>query len=87
MIRTKTKDCFWNVVEECLKIFHGIGKEDAREKVSALREKIESPAAGMSSDIFYHSEPFDVACDLAEKRLDLSDLRERYNAILDKYNW
>jgi hypothetical protein len=37
--------------------------------------------------MFYHSEPFEVACNLAEQQLDLSKHREEYEEILRQHGW
>lgn len=87
MIDARAKDAFWTVVEQCLVQIHRLGLSDAQQKCRELRDQIESPPTGMSGDMFYHSEPFDVACDLADKSLDLSEYRSGYEAILATYNW
>lgn len=87
MIGSKAKDAFWDVVENCLVEFHGLSKRDAHLKRVDLRTHIESPPTEMSSEIFYHAEPFDVACDIAESPLDLSQYRSRYDQILNRHNW
>ncbi len=87
MIALKAKDAFWEVVEDCLVEIHRLAKLDAHERSMDLRTRIESPPTGMSSDIFYHAEPFDVACDIAERQLDLSQYRLQYNHILNRHNW
>jgi hypothetical protein len=86
MIQKKTKDSFWEVVEDCLIEFHDFSKRNAQERSAKLREKIEHPPKGMSSDIFYHAEPFDVACDLAEKPLELSSYWAQYEELLNRHN-
>ena len=65
MIEIKAKDTFWEVVEECLTTIHGHAKLVAHGRSLDLRTRIESAPLGMSSNIFYHAEPFDVACDIA----------------------
>ena len=87
MIAPKAKDAFWDVVEDCLVEIHGLAKPDAHKRSMDLRTKIESPPTGMSSEIFYHAEPFDVACDIAGSQLDLSQYRLQYDLILNRHNW
>ena len=87
MIHRKSKDTFWTVVEQCLVQFHGLPEAEAREKARDLRRHIDEPPTGMSSEIFYHAEPFDVACDIADSSLDFSTCREPYNLILKKHHW
>jgi hypothetical protein len=52
-----------------------------------FRRRIDSPPAGMSSELIYHAEPFDVACDVADTPLDLSQYRPSYDSILQRHNW
>ena len=87
MIDPQAKDAFWHVVEVCLIEIHGLSQSDAHGRSMALRARIESPPSGMSSDIFYHAEPFDVACDIAGSQLDLSQYRQQYEPILSRNNW
>jgi hypothetical protein len=87
MITAIAKDAFWSVVEECLLEFHGIPQSRATLLCDDLRREIEFPPTGMSSEIFYHADPFDVACDLADNHLDITPLRPRYDQILSRHNW
>ncbi len=81
------KDAFWEVVEDCLTDIHGLSRSEARRRSHVLRAEIESPPPGLSSDIFYHAEPFDVACDLAGNRLDIWQYRGQYDLILNRHHW
>lgn len=87
MISIKAKDAFWNVVKECLIAFHKFGEDAAEEKTKELRQRLEKPPVGMSSDILYHSEPYNIACNIAGKERDISEDREKYKKILDRNNW
>ena len=87
MIDSKTKDVFWEIINECLVEIHGLSQREAHKRSLDLRTRIESSQAGISSDIFYHAEPFDVACDIAGKQLDLSQYRPQYEPILNRHNW
>jgi hypothetical protein len=87
MIDTTTKDAFWLVVQDCLSRFHGVPPNGARKLSADLRERIEHPPTGMSSDIFYHAEPFDVANDIVGKPLDLGDYQGVYDEIVSKHGW
>ncbi len=81
------KDAFWQVVKDCLIDIHGLSPSEAQKRSRDLRAEIESPPQGLSSDIFYHAEPFDVACDLAGNQLDVLQYRSQYDLILDRHNW
>lgn len=87
MITCVQKDEFWSVVEECLVKFHNQEKKAAHLASQLLREKIESPPVGISGDIFYHAEPFNVACDIAGKELPLNRFRKQYEQILSQHRW
>lgn len=83
MIEEKVKSAFWDVVIECLVQFHSLPLEQARQMTMALSIGIGNPPLGLSSEMFYHSEPFDVACDLAKNPLQISQYRGKYNQILE----
>lgn len=89
MIDSKAAEAFWQVVKACLAQFHGFSESEAEEASMSFCKRIGSPPAGLSSDIFYHAEPFDVACDVARKTLplDYSDYRQQYDLILNKHRW
>ena len=87
MIDPKVAESFWHAVKACLKEFHKFTEVEAEQRSAALRKQIESPPTGMSSDIFYHAEPFDVACDIAARKVNLAEYRERYDEILIKHGW
>ena len=82
MIDIKAKDTFWEMVEECLATIYGLAKIEAHRRSLDLRSRREAAPSGVSSDIFYHVEPFDVACDIAGKQLDLSQYRGQYDPTL-----
>lgn len=87
MIDAKARDAFWRVVGACLVQFHKLSPQEAEGKTKEMRARIESPPVGMSSEIFYHAEPFDVACDIAKEKLDLSKYWKQYDSILGEHNW
>jgi hypothetical protein len=87
VIDIKAKDTFWKIVEECLITIHGLTKPEAYRKSLDLRTRIEAAPAGMSSDIFYHAEPFDVACDIAGNQLDASQYHQQCEPILHRHHW
>jgi hypothetical protein len=87
MIQSQSKDAFWGVVRDCLTTFHQKDPMDADKLCVDLRLQVESPPAGMSDEMIYHDEPFDVACDLANNPLELAIYRAPYDAILARHNW
>ena len=87
LIDARAKDSFWGVIEDCLVEVHKLSRADAHAKTNDLRTRIERPPPGISSEPFYHEEPFDIACDLAGRELKLSRYRKQYDAILKRSNW
>ena len=82
------KKAFWEVVKECLLKFHKLDANEADERIEKLRKAIKEPPGGVDEDLFYHAEPFDVACDLAGEPLALTKtLRKKYDDILKCRNW
>ena len=78
----EAKDQFWSVVRGCLREFHKMTSDMTRRKATQLRKKIESlPNEAM--EFFYHSEPFDVACDIANEPLNLQEFLDRYLQVRD----
>jgi hypothetical protein len=87
MIDLAAKNAFWSVVEDCLVEIHKLPLVDARGRVSKLRSQIDHPPLGLSGDVIYHDEPFDVACDLAGNHLGLASHRNQYDGILQRHKW
>ena len=72
IIPEDAKDHFWSVVKECLVEFHQKPRAWSRTRSGRFRTRVETmPPEEM--ELFYHSEPFDVACRLAEEPLDVGD--------------
>lgn len=88
MLPTRSRDDFWGVVKDCLREFHNRSDSAADQMVEQLRRKIEAPPRGLSSDIFYHTEPFDAANDLAGGQpVELERVRTQYARILERHQW
>jgi hypothetical protein len=78
-----TQEHFWSVVRCCVREFHPEHSSSVLSKVSRLRKKIEQlPSEEM--ELFFHAEPFDVACRLAGRPLRVEDHLKRYLEIRDK---
>jgi hypothetical protein len=75
------KDAYWQIVADCLRVFHGYTPEEAccaaRER-RAEREPAVPPFPDWTPDLFYNSEPFDVACGIAGRELSMDDHRDVY---------
>jgi len=84
MVTQANKETYWTIVRDCLVRFHGFSNTDASQQVASLRPRIE---ATLSSDIYYHNEPFVVACNIAGKDLDINDFDAVYEEMLDKYSY
>jgi hypothetical protein len=78
----QAKEQFWYVVAECLRVFHHKQAQSVTAAISQMRSNVES-LRGQAKELFYHSEPFDVACDIAGKRLDVEDYLSQYLRIRD----
>jgi hypothetical protein len=78
------KSYFWCVVKKCLGEFHGRPRSWSSKAANRLRAEIEA-ASPEEIELFYHAEPFDVACDLANRSLDMDDkILSRYLEIRDE---
>ena len=76
------QDHFWSVVRQCIRIFHTDRAERTLPEATRLRKKVnEMPVRQM--ELFYHAEPFDVACNLASYALEVKDHLKEYLEIRD----
>jgi len=82
IIPTVEQDHFWSIVRQCVRTFHTVDPSKTLAEATRLRRKVnEMPVEQM--ELFYHAEPFDVACNLAGNALDVKDHLEEYIAIRD----
>ncbi len=73
---------FWGVVRQCIRRFHGRCASRTLARATRLRTKVNGmPVEQM--ELFYHAEPFDVACNLADNPLDVQDHLDEYLTIRD----
>jgi len=82
VIPKEEQDHFWSVVRQCIRRFHARCASSALAKATRLRKKINGMAVEQM-ELFYHAEPFDVACNLAGKTLDVKDHLDEYLEIRD----
>ncbi len=86
---------FWVVVQDCLVQFHKFSKSEAAEKVTDLQRRlgnIHLPSQGdytgetqeSFDELIYHSEPWNLACNLAGQELPLDPNRTAYQRILEQ---
>ncbi len=85
IITEPLRNAFWAAVADCLAEFHGRKLSEAKLAVFELRARAENPPDGLDSDLVYHAEPFDVACDLAGDRLDVAGRSAKYGEILERH--
>jgi hypothetical protein len=82
VIPEAAKEHFWTVVRECLVAFHGKSRNASRANVLRFRKKVEEyPKEAM--ELFYHHEPFDIACRIAKHPLSVDKHLKRYIHIRD----
>ena len=82
LIPPDAQDEFWEIVQDCLLEFHHFDKLTTQIKVSQFRKSLESLSASQL-ELLYHSEPFEVACDIAHQSLDMNTHLDRYLSIRD----
>lgn len=88
MIDPITKETFWAVVEDCLSTFCFKGDSGrARREAGELRDFISNAPDGIPTEMTYHNEPFDVACDIADIELNIFEYAADYIHILERYGW
>jgi len=74
---------YWSVVQRCLTEFHRLTESAARKKVRQCQKEVEQlPQA--TAEFFFHAEPFDIACRIAESELDVTNFLTRYLEIRDQ---
>jgi hypothetical protein len=82
---------FWDVVKECLVEFHKFNHADAHSKAMDLRHRLRESDRPKDmvypSHLVYHEEPFYIACNLADRKLELEDYGEKYRTILGRHGW
>lgn len=81
VISAEYQEHFWRVVRTCLQEFHQASPA-VLDRSDRLRQKIdEAPIEEI--ELFFHGEPFDIACNLARRQLNVNDVLERYLQIRD----
>jgi hypothetical protein len=67
IVSDESQEHFWHVVRACLREFHH-ASPTVLGRMSKLRQKIDD-APIEEVELFFHGEPFNVACGLARQRL------------------
>jgi hypothetical protein len=83
MTEEEARQHFWDVVLRCLKEFHGKKQAWAKQAVDAARQRVKK-LQGRGEKLYYHAEPFDVACRLAKSDLDIGPYLKRYLELRDR---
>ena len=88
MVDSRLAGSFWASVKDCLVTFHHIDTGTAADKVTSfwmsLSKATLSPGEPDFADIVYHSEPWYIACNLAQSDLPLAGHWTAYQEILSK---
>jgi len=71
---------FWRAVEECLVQIHNLERPVAQKKVLEFQKNLAEGPEGLMYEMAFHFEPFDLACELIGKKVDLplEEYREKY---------
>jgi hypothetical protein len=81
VISSESQEHFWRVVRACLREFHH-ASQAVLARVSKLRQTIDD-APIEEVELFFHGEPFNVACGLAGRRLPIKPHLQKYLEIRD----
>ncbi len=76
---------FWAAVEDCLVTFHALKPCEAAEKVTSLWRRLPialDDSNSAFSDMIYHAEPWQIACNLANHDLPVAEHQPAYQALL-----
>jgi hypothetical protein len=88
MVDSRLAASFWSAVKDCLITFHHFPPGDAAEKVDefamALSRAPLPATEGDFVDMVYHSEPWHIACNLAQSDLPLLENSQAYQEILSR---
>jgi hypothetical protein len=89
MLNPVLKSSFWITIEDCLISFHNHSQQSAAELVDGYRRRLLHSANTIGQDqwmedLIYHSEPWQLACDLANNNLDRDYYRAEYTQILTR---
>jgi hypothetical protein len=89
MVQAGIASSFWAAVTDCLVTFHHYERKAANEEVTGfwcrlkLRKDHSAECKEPSlDDMIYHSEPWYIACNLAQEELSLTQHQEAYESIL-----
>jgi len=85
MVAAAVTPRFWAAVEDCLVTFHQLKRCEAAEKVTTLWRRLPTAlddSQPAMSDMIYHAEPWQIACNLADSDLPVAGHQAAYRALL-----
>ena len=85
MVTAAVAPHFWAAVEDCLVTFHQLKRCEAAEKVTSLWRRLPTALDDSNpafSDMIYHAEPWQIACNLADHDLPIAGHQRAYRALL-----
>ena len=85
MVTAEVAPHFWAAVEDCLVTFHQLNHCEAAEKVTRLGRRLPTALDDSNpafSDIIYHAEPWQIACNLVDHDLPIAGHQPAYQALL-----
>lgn len=85
VISAESQEHFWRVVQACLREFHH-DLAAAQARLTTLRQEVEESSVE-DIELFFHGEPFLVACALAGQDLPVEPHLAHYLAIRDGDAW
>jgi hypothetical protein len=87
MVAASVVPHFWAAVEDCLVTFHQLKRCDAAEKVTSLWRRLPTVLDDSNpafSEMIYHAEPGQIACNLASHDLPIAEYQTAYQALLER---
>jgi hypothetical protein len=81
VISRESQEHFWHVVKQCLREFH-CASPAVLGKVAKLRQRIDAASID-EIELFFHNEPFNIACGIARHELPIKPHLKRYLEIRD----
>ncbi|MFN8633259.1 MAG: hypothetical protein U0893_05330 [Chloroflexota bacterium] len=77
---------YWHVVEDCLVEIHGMRPDEAKRVLVELHDRLAQLAdRGVDTDLTFHEEEFNLACDLAGVHVPFEPYREHYFRIVSRH--
>lgn len=77
---------YWRIVEDCLVELHGLRRDEAQQLLGEFHGRLaEAAERGIDTDLTYHEEEFNLACDLLRTQLPFEQFRERYFRIVARH--